>query len=85
MSESKKIRIVLEIDVRCMTLQEQTECWGGEEPDPELLETELPDAGEIAECVAGSLNVEEAQQEMFAGSDLYVKLNNARYVEAAYA
>lgn len=77
----KTITITLEIEVRDMSKWELSEC--GVHEDDFLEEGGLPTAAdytaeELADRIPLVLKLDETQDEMFAGSDMYVRIANVR-------
>ena len=74
------MRVTFEVEVEPMS-REEIEEDGGEFFEGD---NQLPDAAVIADCMASVFTDEDAVAEMFAGSDLFVKIGQASFAAAEY-
>jgi hypothetical protein len=81
----RKLQVTLEIDVADLPKEQRKELAREQECKasdlPSLKDTE---AGEVASVLEG-IGMEGISEELFAGSDVYVRFTDARIVNAAWA
>lgn len=80
----RTIQVVLDIDIRDFTEAELAECdpGFGEDYSDGLPEVDDYSPREIADLIAPALNAAETQDEMFAGSGMFIRISDVRLVSA---